>query len=80
MPTVLRLKGFRFFFFSNDISEPVHIHVESGDKYAKFWLEPVQLAKSAGYNARELTEIRKIIIENTGVLRRRWDEYFSNAG
>ncbi len=55
MPTVLRIKGFRFFFFSNDMSEPVHIHVESKRKISKFWLEPIQLAKSVGYNARELS-------------------------
>jgi hypothetical protein len=61
VPTVLRLKGFRFFFFSNEGDEPIQIHVESGDKYAKFWLEPVQLAKSVGYNARELSEIRNLI-------------------
>ncbi len=78
MPTVLRLKGFRFFFFSNDINEPAHIHVESDDKYAKFWLEPVQLVKSVGYNARELSEIRNIITENIGILRRGWHEYFSH--
>ena len=77
MPTVLRLKGYRFFFFSNDENEPMHIHVDSDDKYAKFWLEPVQLAKSAGYNAKELSEIRKLITENLSVLRRSWDEYFS---
>lgn len=40
MPTVVRLRGFRFFFFSNEADEPAHIHVESDDKYAKFWLEP----------------------------------------
>jgi hypothetical protein len=31
MPTVLRIDGYRFFFFSNEGNEPVHIHVESGD-------------------------------------------------
>ncbi len=76
MPTVLRIKGFRFFFFSNETNEPVHIHVESDDKYAKFWLEPVQLVKSVGYSARELGEIRNLIMENAGVFKRRWDEYF----
>jgi len=76
MPTVLRIKGFRFFFFSNDIKEPVHIHVESDDKYAKFWLDPVQLAKSVGYNARELSKIRNLIIENSAIFKRKWDEYF----
>ena len=76
MPTVLRVRGFRFFFFSNETDEPVHIHVESDDKYAKFWLEPVQLARSVGYSAIELNEIRRLVVENTEIFRRRWDEYF----
>ncbi|MBI2303459.1 MAG: DUF4160 domain-containing protein [Chloroflexi bacterium] len=71
MPTVLRLGKFRFFFFSNEGDEPVHIHVESEDKYAKFWLEPVQLAKSIGYSARELSEIRNLIVENVNILKGR---------
>ena len=78
MPTVLKVRGYRFFFFSNDIREPVHIHVESDDKYAKFWLEPVQLARSIGYRAKELSKISNMIIENQGVLKRRWDEYFGH--
>ncbi len=60
MPTILRIKNYRFFFFSKEINEPPHIHIESDDNYAKFWLEPVELAKSIGYNARELNEIRKL--------------------
>ena len=78
MPTVLRIKGFRFFFFTNEAKEPVHIYVESNDRYAKFWLEPVQLAKSVGYTARELSEIRNLILENADVFKRRWDEYFGH--
>ncbi|MCX6001108.1 MAG: DUF4160 domain-containing protein [Chloroflexi bacterium] len=76
MPTVSRIKGFRFFFFSNEAKEPVHIHVESDNKYAKFWLEPVQLAKSVGYTAKELSEIRKLIVGNADSFKRSWDEYF----
>jgi len=52
MPTVLKIGKFRFFFFSNEGSEPIHIHVESDEKYAKFWLQPVQLARSIGYSAK----------------------------
>jgi len=76
VPTVSRIKGFRFFFFSNEAKEPVHVHVESDDKYAKFWLEPVLLAKSVGYSAKELSEIRKLIVENADDFKRSWDEYF----
>ena len=33
MPTILRLEGYRFFFYSNEGSprEPPHVHVERGD-------------------------------------------------
>jgi hypothetical protein len=54
MPTVLRDGPHRFFFFSNEGEEPPHIHVETGENYAKFWLTPVTLARAVGYNASEL--------------------------
>ena len=76
MPTVLKAGRFRFFFFSNESNEPVHIHVESDDKYAKFWLVPVQLAKSVGYNAKELNEIRKLVSEHLNIFKEKWHEYF----
>jgi hypothetical protein len=44
MPTVLLIKGYRFFFFSNEGNEPVHIHVERAECYAKFWIEPLFVA------------------------------------
>lgn len=41
MPTVLKIGGYRFFFYSNEGNEPPHIHVEKSDSLAKFWLDPV---------------------------------------
>jgi hypothetical protein len=76
MPTVLRSGKFRFFFFSNEGKEPAHIHIEADDNYAKFWLDPVQLAKSAGYNAKELNEIKRLVVRHQGVLKEKWYEYF----
>jgi hypothetical protein len=78
VPTVTRIKGFRFFFFSNETKEPVHIHVESDDKYAKFWIDPVHLAKSVGYSAKELRELRNLVVENADVFKRSWNEYFGH--
>ena len=40
MPTVLLKDGFRFFFYSDEGSEPAHIHVKKGDAEGKIWLEP----------------------------------------
>jgi hypothetical protein len=46
MPTVLRLKGFRFFFFSREELR-MHIHVQHQNGEAKFWLDPqIELAKA----------------------------------
>ena len=46
MPTVLNIKGYRFFFFSLEGNEPPHIHIEQGDKVGKFRENPVSLASS----------------------------------
>ncbi|OGO03623.1 MAG: hypothetical protein A2Y72_03935 [Chloroflexi bacterium RBG_13_53_26] len=78
MPTVLRVGGHRFFFFSNEGYERPHIHVETAENYAKFWLRPVALAKSVGYNARELRELRQLAETNKHLFLRKWDEYFSS--
>ena len=79
MLTVFRLRGFRFFFYSNEGSprEKVHIHVEKGDAEAKFWLEPeVRLAYNDGYEARTLRELLEIVIANRERIKRAWDEFF----
>ncbi|MFA5031449.1 MAG: DUF4160 domain-containing protein [bacterium] len=78
MPTILKVKGYRFFFFSNENNEPPHIHVESADNYAKFWLNPISLAKSIGYNAKELRIIREIVEKHANLFKEKWNEYFSN--
>jgi len=78
MPTVLRIKGYRFFFFSNEMNEPLHIHVESAGKYAKFWLEPIALARNTGFRSFELIEIRNIVIKNKRTIKERWNEYFTH--
>ena len=61
MPTILRLDGYRFFFFSNEHDEPAHIHVEFGDKLAKYWLEPVELASSQRVRSHELGAVRRLV-------------------
>jgi len=58
LPTVLRVSGFRFFFYSLEGSEPAHVHIEHGNRIAKFWLNPVSLAESRGFRSHELTRLR----------------------
>ena len=77
MPVALRVKGYRFFFFSLEGHEPPHIHVEQADKFAKFWLSPVSLVKSRGFRSGELSEIQKIVEEHRDILLEKWNEHFS---
>lgn len=76
MPTVLRIGAYRFFFYSSDRSEPRHVHIERDDKTAKFWLEPVRLHKSRGFNSAELNEIQQLVEHHQDELKRSWDAYF----
>ena len=78
MPTILRVKGYRFFFFSLDRSEKPHIHVEKAEKYAKYWLLPVELAHNRGFRSHELTEIRKLAQEDENLIEGKWHEYFAS--
>jgi hypothetical protein len=77
MPVALRVKGYRFFFFSLEGDEPPHIHVEQAERFAKFWLNPISLGKSRGFRSGELLEIQKIVEENRDTLLEKWNEHFS---
>ena len=76
MPTVLRQGPYRFFFYAGDEAEPQHVHVESGDNTAKFWLVPVRLANSGGFNGRAIRAIESIIEEHRETLLEAWRDYF----
>jgi hypothetical protein len=76
MPTVLRVGPYRLFFYAGDREEPSHVHVERDDKIAKFWLDPVRLQRSGGFNRIEIRNIHKMIIENKSKLLESWNEYF----
>jgi hypothetical protein len=76
MPTLFRSGPFRFFFYAGDRDEPHHIHIERDDKVAKFWLDPIRLQNSGGFNRLELKQIRSIIEENQEFFMEAWNEYF----
>ncbi|EJW09841.1 hypothetical protein A33M_0936 [Rhodovulum sp. PH10] len=78
MPTVLREAGYRFFFYSLEGGEPPHIHVESGDNVAKFWLDPVELADAHGFRSHELKRIRLLVIEHRLVFLEAWNAHFGH--
>ena len=76
MPTVLQSGPYRLFFYAGDQDEPPHVHVERDNCEAKFWIEPVRLARSHRLAANELNKIEKLIVENQQDLLEKWNEFF----
>ena len=68
MPTVLLILGWRFYFFSNENNEPIHIHVSKAEMEGKFWLDEnsFEIREEFSYNMspRDKREVRKIIFEH----------------
>lgn len=78
MPTIMRSGPYRLFFYPADGNEPPHVHVERDDNEAKFWLEPVRLARNDGFRSREIRLIQDIIEEHRIELLEIWYEYFGH--
>ncbi len=80
MPTVLYILGWRLFFYSNENSEPIHIHAEKGDMECKFWLviEEVEIKEAFSYNLSPAgkREIKKIIYQHFDLIVEAWNNHF----
>jgi hypothetical protein len=76
MPTLLRWKGYRFFFYSADGWEPPHVHVVKDGREAKIWLQDVTIAVNLGFSARDLNEIIGATRENKDAFLEAWNDYF----
>ncbi len=76
MPTVLRDGPYSFVFFSSAKGEPPHIHVKRDRQIAKFWLDPVSLAKNHGFAEHELTTVERLTEKHRLTLLKAWHEHF----
>lgn len=80
MPNVLRTGPYRVYFYSHEPNEPAHVHVDRDALSAKFWLNPVGLARNLGFSARELRQIERLIREHHQELLEAWNGYFGIEG
>ncbi|MGD0458795.1 MAG: DUF4160 domain-containing protein [Terriglobia bacterium] len=78
MPTVLRTGPYRIYFVSHDMAEPPHVHVDRENFSAKFWLQPVSLARNLGFSARELRKLQGLVEDHQTGLLEAWYGYFGD--
>ena len=80
MPTVLYFYGWRFFFYSNEGSEPIHIHAEKGDMECKFWINEndftITLETAFNMASDKTNEVSDIIYKNLQLIINSWHNYF----
>jgi hypothetical protein len=74
MPVVLRVKGYKFWFYEADLDEPPHVHAGRAGKEAKYWLAPVRMTRTGGFRPVDLREIERILNENQGFLLSMWEK------
>ena len=71
---------YRIYFHSHEPNEPPHVHVDRDDQSAKFWVNPVALARNIGFSAQELRRIHRIVTEHAAELLEAWHAYFRTQG
>ena len=75
-PTVLRVRGYRFYFFSREEERP-HVHVQHATGEAKFWLAPtVEVSQNYGLSPQRLTVALRLAREHADEIRRAWKAHF----
>jgi len=77
VPTVLRFRGYRFYFYSHETNEPPHVHIDRAGASAKIWLDPVVIARNSGFSPTELAELVRLVQQSRLSLLEAWDAFFS---
>ena len=76
-PTILRIGSYRFFFNSREETRR-HVHVQTPDGTAKFWIDPiVSLHHYFGINDKRLNEIQQLVNKHEKDFKQAWDRHFS---
>jgi hypothetical protein len=79
MPTILLIDGWRFFFYSNEGDEPIHVHCQKGERECKYWLDrknfDIVEAYSYNLNSSDKRNVKKTIFEYFELIEKEWDDF-----
>jgi len=81
MPTVLFILGWRLYFWSNENTEPIHIHAVKGEMECKYYLDidnfEINEAFCHNLTKQAKREIKKIIYEHFDYIVAEWNNHFN---
>ena len=79
MPTILMIRGWRFFFYANERNEPIHIHCQKGGAEAKYWLDldGFEAVEAHCYNMSPADKrtVRRIIFQHFDYIVAEWKTF-----
>jgi hypothetical protein len=83
MPTVLIVRGWRLFFYSNEGSEPIHIHARKGEAECKMWLllDTYDVAEAWSHHLGPglRRELRQIIFDHFDLIVDEWNRHLGGS-
>lgn len=76
-PTVFFVGSYRFFFNSREESRR-HVHVQTPDGIAKFWLEPtIALDSYHNLSPKTVRKIEELVRKHEDEIIAEWEKHFS---
>ena len=70
MLVILRIRGYRLWFYEVNLAEPPHAHAGKKDKEAKCWMDPIALPKLYPEESMILPESMEKFNEDKNVVAR----------
>ena len=84
LPSIFSVGGYRVFFWSNELGEPVHVHVckgTPGPHATKIWITRsggcILANNQSNIPPKSLSELMEIIAAQSGLICRKWKEFFA---
>ena len=83
MPNLFTVSGYKIFFWSNEINEPIHVHVSKGkpsENATKIWLTKtgncILASNGSEIPSRELKELMDFIAAQFFYICAEWKKFF----
>lgn len=76
MPTLLRVFGFKFFFYANDHA-PAHVPILKGERWTKIEIQSLEVIQSS-LKQRELTQAIELTQKHQIEFMEKWNEWFKS--
>jgi len=85
LPSILKIRGYSIYFWSNENGEPIHVHISKGvpsENATKFWISKTGGCILANNNSKipqkELNLLSRIISANYFLILNSWKNHFPN--